>query len=124
MEKDSRSFSGSLLTSVTERHGLDKEISEYGRQYRIYPAGAENAVRIELFEMSGRHQGINRFRRILGLRNHVAIYPPHTCHDAEKSRSRRIINAELETESVVQDRGKLIEPRERERQERCEMLRE
>ena len=97
----------------------------------VYPAGAENAVRIELFgEEVETIKEINPVTgEILGLRKHVAIYPAsHYVTSPEKiERATQTINEELkERITWFKDRGKLIEAQRIEQRTRydVEMLRE
>ncbi len=97
----------------------------------IYPAGAENAVRIELFgDEIETIKEINPVTgEIVGIRNHVAIYPAsHYVTSKENiERAAGTINEELkERIQWFQDRGKLIEAQRIEQRTRydIEMLRE
>lgn len=97
----------------------------------IYPAGAENAVRIELFgDEVETIKEINPVTgEIVGIRNHVAIYPAsHYVTSKDKiEHAAETINEELkERVQWFQDRGKLIEAQRIEQRTRydVEMLRE
>lgn len=97
----------------------------------IYPAGAEAAVRIELFgDEIETIKEINPVTgEILGLRNHVAIYPAsHYVTSPEKmEKAIQTIEEELQERSVwFKDRGKLLEAQRVEQRTRydLEMLRE
>ncbi len=97
----------------------------------IFPAGAEAAVRVELFgDEIETIKEINPVTgEILGLRNHVAIYPAsHYVTSPEKMEEAiRTIEAELEERVTwFKDRGKLLEAQRIEQRTRydLEMLRE
>ncbi|MBQ8563284.1 MAG: excinuclease ABC subunit UvrB, partial [Firmicutes bacterium] len=97
----------------------------------IYPAGAEAAVRVELFgDEIETIKEINPVTgEILGLRNHVAVYPAsHYVTSPEKMEAAiKTIEAELEERVTwFKDRGKLLEAQRIEQRTRydLEMLRE
>ncbi|MCQ4637102.1 excinuclease ABC subunit UvrB [Anaerovorax odorimutans] len=97
----------------------------------IYPAGAENAVRVELFgdEVETIKELNPVTGEIIGLRNHVAVYPAsHYVTTKEKIEEAALtIGAELEERvQWFKDRGKLIEAQRIEQRTRydIEMLRE
>ncbi len=97
----------------------------------IYPAGAEAAVRVELFgDEIETIKEINPVTgEILGLRNHVAVYPAsHYVTSPEKMEAAiKTIEAELEDRVTwFRDRGKLLEAQRIEQRTRydLEMLRE
>ena len=97
----------------------------------IYPAGAESAVRVELFgdEVESIKEMNPVTGEILGIRNHIAIYPAsHYVTSPEKmERAIETIDAELvERIQWFKDRGKLLEAQRIEQRTRydLEMLRE
>ncbi len=97
----------------------------------IFPAGSEAAVRVELFgdEVESIKEINPVTGEILGLRNHVAIYPAsHYVTSPEKlEQALRTIEEELEERIVwFKDRGKLLEAQRIEQRTRydLEMLRE
>ncbi len=97
----------------------------------IYPAGAEAAVRVELFgDEIETIKEINPVTgEILGLRNHVAVYPAsHYVTSPEKMEAAiKTIEEELEERVTwFKDRGKLLEAQRIEQRTRydLEMLRE
>ena len=97
----------------------------------VFPAGAENAVRIELFgdEIEAIKELNPVTGEILGMRNHVAIYPATHYVTTEESIERAVstINAELEERvQWFKDRGKLLEAQRIEQRTRydVEMLSE
>ncbi len=97
----------------------------------IYPAGAESAVRVELFgDEVETIKEINPITgEIIGLRNHIAVYPAsHYVTSPEKmEKAIETIDAELiERVQWFKDRGKLLEAQRIEQRTRydLEMLRE
>ncbi len=97
----------------------------------IYPAGAEAAVRVELFgDEIETIKEINPVTgEILGLRSHVAVYPAsHYVTSPEKMEAAiKTIEEELENRVTwFRDRGKLLEAQRIEQRTRydLEMLRE
>ncbi len=97
----------------------------------IYPAGAESAVRVELFgdEVESIKEMNPVTGEILGIRNHIAIYPAsHYVTSPEKmERAIETIDEELvERVQWFKDRGKLLEAQRIEQRTRydLEMLRE
>ena len=97
----------------------------------IYPAGEENAVRIELFgdEVESIKEINPVTGEIIGIRSHVAVYPAtHYVTTKENiERAAMTINEELEERiQWFKDRGKLLEAQRIEQRTRydIEMLRE
>jgi excinuclease ABC subunit B len=97
----------------------------------IHPAGSENAVRIEIFgDEIETIKEINPVTgEIIGIRNHVAIYPAsHYVSSPEKiEEAIATISEELEERlQWFRDRGKLVEAQRLEQRTRydIEMLRE
>ena len=97
----------------------------------IYPAGAEAAVRVELFgDEIETIKEINPVTgEILGLRNHVAVYPASHYVTSPEKLEAAIHTIEEELEQRVtwfRDRGKLLEAQRIEQRTRydLEMLRE
>ena len=97
----------------------------------IYPAGAESAVRVELFgdEVESIKEMNPVTGEITGLREHIAIYPAsHYVTSPEKMENAlRTIDEELaERVQWFKDRGKLLEAQRIEQRTRydLEMLRE
>ena len=97
----------------------------------IYPAGAESAVRVELFgdEVESIKEMNPVTGEIIGLRNHIAVYPAsHYVTSPEKmERAIETIDEELvERVQWFKDRGKLLEAQRIEQRTRydLEMLRE
>lgn len=97
----------------------------------VFPAGSDKAVRIELFgdEVETIKEMNPLTGEILGLRNHVAIYPASHYVTSAENMERAIGTIEQELEERVQwfkDRGKLLEAQRIEQRTRydMEMLRE
>ena len=134
MEKDRQELLRKLVDIQYTRNDVAFERGNFrvrGDVVDVYPAGAENAVRIELFGDEVENiKEINPITgEILGLRNHVAIYPAsHYVTSPEKiEHAAQTINEELEERiQWFKDRGKLIEAQRIEQRTRydVEMLRE
>lgn len=134
MEKDRQEILRKLVDIQYTRNDIVLERGNFrvrGDTLDVYPAGAENAVRIELFgDEIETIKEINPITgEIVGIRNHVAIYPAsHYVTSKENiDRATETISEEL-TERIkwFQDRGKLIEAQRIEQRTRydIEMLRE
>ena len=134
MEKDRQELMRKLVDIQYTRNDIAMDRGNFrvrGDTIDIYPAGAENAVRVELFgDEVETIKEINPVTgEIVGLRNHVAIYPAsHYVTSKEKiERAAQTINEELEERiQWFRDRGKLIEAQRIEQRTRydVEMLRE
>ncbi len=134
MERDRQELLRKLVDIQYTRNDTAFERGNFrvrGDTIDVHPAGAENAVRIELFgdEVETIKEVNPLTGEILGLRNHVAIYPAsHYVTSQEKiERATETINEELaERIRWFQDRGKLIEAQRLEQRTRydVEMLRE
>ena len=117
MEKDRQELMRKLVDIQYTRNDIAMDRGNFrvrGDTIDIYPAGAENAVRVELFgDEVETIKEINPVTgEIVGLRNHVAIYPAsHYVTSKEKiERAAQTINEELEERiQWFRDRGKLIE---------------
>lgn len=97
----------------------------------IYPAGSESAVRVELFgDEIDTIKEINPVTgEILGLRNHVSIFPASHYVASEEKMNRALVTIDEELQERVRwfkDRGKLLEAQRIEQRTRydIEMLRE
>ena len=80
----------------------------------IYPAGADNAVRVELFgdEVESLKEVNPVTGEILGIRNHVAIFPASHYVTSKENMDAAVITIEEELNERVRwftDRGKLLE---------------
>lgn len=97
----------------------------------IYPAGAENAIRVELFgdEIEAIKQINPVTGEIVGLRNHVSIFPASHYVTSKDNMDRAIQSVEVELEDQIKwfkESGKLIEAQRIEQRTRydLELLRE
>ena len=97
----------------------------------IFPAGSDKAVRIELFgdEVESIKEMNPLTGEILGLRNHIAIYPASHYVTSKENMERALVTIEDELDQRVRwfkDRGKLLEAQRIEQRTRydMEMLRE
>ena len=97
----------------------------------IYPAGSESAVRVELFgDEIDTIKEINPVTgEILGLRNHVSIFPASHYVASEEKMNRALVTINEELQERIRwfkDRGKLLEAQRIEQRTRydIEMLRE
>ena len=134
MEKDRQELLRKLVDIQYTRNDLAFERGNFrvrGDTVDIYPAGAENAVRIELFgDEVETIKEINPVTgEIIGLRNHVAVYPASHYVTSKENIERAAVTINEELEERVQwfrDRGKLIEAQRIEQRTRydVEMLRE
>ena len=134
MEKDRQELMRKLVDIQYTRNDIAMEHGNFrvrGDTIDIYPAGAENAVRIELFgDEVETIKEINPVTgEIVGLRNHVAVYPASHYVTSKENIERAIgtISAELDERiEWFRDRGKLIEAQRIEQRTRydMEMLRE
>lgn len=134
MEKDRQELLRKLVDIQYTRNDLAFERGNFrvrGDTVDIYPAGAENAVRIELFgDEVETIKEINPVTgEIIGLRNHVAVYPASHYVTSKENIERAAVTINEELRERVQwfrDRGKLIEAQRIEQRTRydVEMLRE
>ena len=134
MEKDRQEILRKLVDIQYTRNDTAFERGNFrvrGDTIDVHPAGAENAVRIALFgDEVETIKEINPLTgEIVGLRNHVAIYPASHYVTSQENieRATETINEELaERIQWFQDRGKLIEAQRLEQRTRydVEMLRE
>ncbi len=97
----------------------------------VYPAGANAAVRIEMFgdEIETIKEMNPLTGEIMGIRNHVAIYPATHYVTSPENMERAMVTIEEELQERIQwfqDRGKLLEAQRIEQRTRydMEMLRE
>jgi len=97
----------------------------------IYPAGAETAIRVELFgdEIEVIRELNPVTGEIIGIRNHVSIFPASHYVTSKENMEHAIVSVEEELEERIKwfkDRGKLIEAQRIEQRTRydLEMLRE
>lgn len=134
MEKSRRDILRRLVDIQYTRNDLSFERGTFrvrGETIDIYPAGAESAVRIELFgdEVETIKEMNPVTGEITGTRDHIAIFPAshYVTSPESMEKALRTIDQEL-TERVkwFKDRGKLLEAQRIEQRTRydLEMLRE
>ncbi len=134
MEKSRRDILRRLVDIQYTRNDLSFERGTFrvrGETIDIYPAGAESAVRVELFgdEVESIKEMNPVTGEITGTRDHIAIFPAshYVTSPENMERALRTIDEEL-TERVqwFKDRGKLLEAQRIEQRTRydLEMLRE
>ncbi len=97
----------------------------------IYPAGSESAVRVELFgDEIDTIKEINPVTgEILGLRNHVSVFPASHYVASEEKMNKALVTIDEELQERIRwfkDRGRLLEAQRIEQRTRydIEMLRE
>ncbi len=97
----------------------------------IYPAGSESAVRVELFgdEIDSIKEINPVTGEILGIRNHVSIFPASHYVTSEEKMGKALITIDEELQERIKwfkERGKLLEAQRIEQRTRydVEMLRE
>ena len=134
MEKDRTELLRKLIEIQYTRNDLGFVRGTFrvrGDVIDIYPAGSESAVRVELFgDEIDTIKEINPVTgEILGLRNHVSIFPASHYVASEEKMSRALVTIDEEMQERVRwfkDRGKLLEAQRIEQRTRydIEMLRE
>ncbi len=134
MEKSRRDILRKLVDLQYTRNDLAFERGTFrvrGDVIDIYPAGNDSAVRVELFgdEIDSIKEMNPVTGEILGLRNHISIYPASHYVTSPENMERAIRTIDEELEERVQwfkDRGKLLEAQRIEQRTRydLEMLRE
>ncbi len=134
MEKSREEILRKLVDIQYTRNDLVLERESFrarGDTIDVFPAGASNAIRIEMFgdEIDTIKELNPLTGEIIGLRNHVAIYPAtHYITSPEKMEvAMKTIEEELEERlQWFKDRGKLLEAQRLEQRTRydMEMLRE
>ena len=134
MEKPRKDILRKLVDIQYVRNDLAFERGSFrvrGDVIDIYPAGAEAAVRVELFgDEIETIKEINPVTgEIIGLRNHIAIYPASHYVTSPEKMEKAIETIDVELIERVQwfkDRGKLLEAQRIEQRTRydLEMLRE
>ena len=134
MEKSRRDILTKLVDIQYSRNDIDFGRGSFrarGDIIDIFPAGEDHAVRVELFgdEIESIKEMNPLTGEILGLRNHVAIYPASHYVTSKENMERAIKGIEEELVERIQwfkDRGKLLEAQRIEQRTRydMEMLRE
>lgn len=134
MEKDRQEILRKLVDIQYTRNDMVLERGNFrvrGDTVDVHPAGAENAVRIELFgdEIEAIKEINPVTGEIVGIRNHVAIYPASHYVTSKENIERAAVTINEELQERIQwfhDRGKVIEAQRIEQRTRydIEMLRE
>ncbi len=134
MEKSRHDILRRLVDIQYTRNDLEFERGTFrvrGDTIDIFPAGAENAVRVELFgdEVESIREMNPVTGEIVGLRNHISVYPASHYVTSKENLERALMTIEEElTERVewFRSKGKLLEAQRIEQRTRydIEMLRE
>lgn len=134
MEKSRRDILRMLVDIQYDRNDMAFDRGHFrvrGDTVDIFPAGAENAVRIELFgDEVEKIKELNPLTgEIIGLREHVSIFPASHYVTSEEKMKAAILSVEEELADRIawfRDRGKLLEAQRIEQRTRydLEMLRE
>ena len=134
MEKSRRDILTKLVDIQYTRNDIDFGHGTFrvrGDIIDIFPAGEDHAIRVELFgdEVETIKEMNPLTGEILGLRNHVAIYPASHYVTSKENMERALVSIEEELEERIKwfkDRGKLLEAQRIEQRTRydMEMLRE
>ncbi len=134
MEKERNEILRKLVDIQYTRNDMAFERGNFrvrGDIIDIFPAGSDKAVRIELFgdEIESIKEMNPLTGEILGLRNHVAIYPASHYVTSKDNMERALVTIDEELKERIQffqDRGKLLEAQRIEQRTRydMEMLRE
>ncbi|MGI6257397.1 MAG: excinuclease ABC subunit UvrB [Anaerovoracaceae bacterium] len=134
MEKSRRDILRMLVDIQYDRNDMAFDRGNFrvrGDTVDIFPAGGENAVRIELFgDEVEKIKELNPLTgEIIGLREHVSIFPASHYVTSEEKMKAAILSVEEELADRIawfRDRGKLLEAQRIEQRTRydLEMLRE
>ena len=134
MEKDRNDILRKLIDIQYTRNDMAFERGNFrvrGDIIDIFPAGSDKAVRVELFgdEIESIKEMNPLTGEILGLRNHVAIYPASHYVTSKENMEKALVTIDEELKERIQwfqDRGKLLESQRIEQRTRydMEMLRE
>ncbi|MBR3785146.1 MAG: excinuclease ABC subunit UvrB [Firmicutes bacterium] len=134
MEKERNEILRKLVDIQYTRNDMAFERGNFrvrGDIIDIFPAGSDKAVRVELFgdEIESIKEMNPLTGEILGLRNHVAIYPASHYVTSKDNMERALVTIDEELKERIQffqDRGKLLEAQRIEQRTRydMEMLRE
>lgn len=133
-EKDRRSILRRLVDIQYMRNDTDFKRGTFrvrGDTVDIFPSGSENALRIEMFgDEIEVIKEINPITgEILGLRNHIAVYPASHYVTSKDNMEKAIGEIEVDLQERIRwftERGKLLEAQRIEQRTRydIEMLRE
>ena len=134
METDRREIMTELVRNQYTRNDIAFERGTFrvrGDIIDIYPAGAEQAVRVELFgdEIESIKEINQVTGEIIGVRNHISIFPASHYVTSKEKTERACLTIEEELEEQIEafkKEGKLLEAQRIEQRTRydIEMLRE
>ena len=134
MEKSRRDILRRLVDIQYTRNDAGFERGTFrvrGDVIDIFPAGGENAVRVELFgdEVEVIKELNSLTGEVIGIRNHISIFPASHYVTSEENMARAMTTIEAELEDRLKwfnDRGKLLEAQRLEQRTRydMEMMRE
>lgn len=129
MEKDRNDILRKLIEIQYTRNDMGFDRGTFrvrGDIIDVFPAGAENPVRIELFgDEIDTIKEINAVTgEILGIRNHVAIYPASHYVTSDDKMKNALLTIDEELQERIQyfkDRGKLLEAQRIEQRTRYDL---
>lgn len=134
MEKSRQEILRKLVDIQYTRNDMAFERGSFrarGDVVDIYPAGSESAIRVELFgdEIEAIKEINPITGEIIGLRNHVSIFPASHYVTSKENTEKAIVTIEqelIERTAWFKERGKLLEAQRIEQRTRydLEMLRE
>ena len=134
MVKDRQDILRKLVDIQYSRNDMGFERSTFrvrGDVIDIYPAGSENAVRVELFgdEIESIKEMNPLTGEILGMRDHISVFPASHYVASPEKMEKAFVTIEEELKERItwfKDRGKLLEAQRIEQRTRydLEMLRE
>jgi excinuclease ABC subunit B len=134
MEKDRNEILRKLVDIQYSRNDISFDRGTFrvrGDIIDVFPAGADKGIRIEMFgdEIEAIKEMNPITGEIIGLRNHVAIYPASHYVTSEENMTKALVTIDEELKDRVtwfKDRGKLLEAQRIEQRTRydLEMLRE
>jgi len=134
MEKSRNDILRRLVDIQYDRNDLSFERGTFrvrGDTVDIYPAGAESAVRVELFgdEIESVREMNPVTGEVTGVRSHISVFPASHYVTTDEKMEKALVSIEEELKERVtwfRDRGKLLEAQRIEQRTRydLEMLRE
>ena len=134
MEKDRNEMLRKLVDIQYTRNDLNFTRGTFrvrGDVIDIYPAGAEHAVRVELFgdEVEQIKEMNPLTGEIIGLRNHVSVFPASHYVTSKENMDRAVLSIETELAERIKwfkEKGQLVEAQRLEQKTRydLELLRE
>jgi excinuclease ABC subunit B len=129
MIKDRQEILRKLVDIQYSRNDIGFERSTFrvrGDVIDIYPAGSENAVRVELFgdEIESIKEMNPLTGEILGLRDHISVFPASHYVTSPEKMERAFVTIEEELQERItwfKDRGKLLEAQRIEQRTRYDL---